>query len=169
MGFWDKVSDKDINNAKGSEGGEYLPPGNFVIQVLRCKEKTTRGKEEAFIAELLVVESDNENMPVGKMPALFIKDIPEFPELALGNVADFIRAGLVSMSEQHDEECPPVDEIELTKELGKSVTGTDNLLAGVFLTAYAYNKKTRKDKDFTRYKWSTPPNLAELVTAATLE
>jgi hypothetical protein len=166
MGFWDKVSDEEINNAEGSKGGEYLLPGNYVVQIQRCKEFTTREKDEAFIAELLVIESDNEKMPPGKKPALFIKELPKYPELYLGNVADFIRAGLASMAEQHGEECPETEEIQLTKELGLSVTGTDNLLAGVYLTAYAFNKPTREGKDFTRINWSTPPNLAEILAAA---
>lgn len=166
MGFWNKVTDEEVNNASTSGGGLYLLPGNYIVQILRCKEFTTRAKDEAFIAELLVIESDNEKMPAGSKPSFFVKQLPEYPDLALGNVADFIRAGLQSLATQHGEDCPDIDDIELTVETGESVTGSDNLLAGVYLAAYAFNKKTKKDNDFTRIEWSVPDNLDEILAAA---
>jgi hypothetical protein len=166
MGFWDKITDNDINNARGTEGGLYLCPGNFTVQILRCKMIETKDKHEAFVAELNVLKSDTDELKADTQPSYYVDMDGKFPQLSLGNVADFIRAALASMAQQHGEECPPLEEIELTKALGESVTGVDNLLAGVYLNCFAFNKKTRAGSDFTRTKWSTPDNLTEILAAA---
>lgn len=166
MGFWDKVNDEEINDAHGTKGGLYLCPGNFIVQVQRCKMIKTRQKHEAFVGELLVIESDVEELPAGAKPSFYVDMDGKFPELSLGNVADFIRNGLASLARQHGEEHPPVEDIELTAAIGKAVTGADNLLAGVFLRAYAFNKKTREGNNFTRIDWSVPDTLNELLAAA---
>lgn len=164
MGFWDKVKDKDVNDASGTKGGLYISPGNFIFQVQRCKMIETRDKHDAFVGELLTIESDSEKLVAGDRPSYFM-DMDKFPELAMGNVADFIRAGLASLAAQHDEECPDMEDIELDAATGKAVTGSDNILAGVYLQCYAFNKPTKTGNNFTRTIWSVPENLDELLAA----
>lgn len=163
MGLWDNIKDKDINEATSTKGGVYLKPGNYTVRINRCRELETRAKKTAFIAELEVVESDNAECPVGYQPSFFCQEDPRYPQMALGNIADLLRAALASMAADGTKP----ESIELSKELAMSVTGEENLLAGTFVRVYVYNKKTKeKGNDFTHHSWSIPENLAELTAAA---
>lgn len=168
MGFWDRLEENDFNQARGTQGGLYFKPGNYLVQIQRCKMITTQQNHEAFVAEFKVIETDVEdpNLKPGAEPSYFVDMDGKYPELALGNVADITRAGLASLACMHGEEHPPIEQIELTKEVGKAVTGKDNLLAGVYLSVYAFNKPTREGNDFTRFKWRIPENIAELAAQA---
>lgn len=159
MGLWDNVSNKDMNDARSTKGGVYFKPGNYVVRVLRCKELVTRAKDEAFIAECEVLDSDNPECPVGQRPALYIEKNDAYPTLWLGNVMDFVRAGMSSMAVQAGDEAP--EKIELTKEIAEAVTGEENLLAGVILLVHAYNTVTKgKGANFTRFEWTVPDKAA---------
>ena len=156
-----------INTAKGSRGGLYIKPGNYIVRILRCRLVESFKKNKNFIAELLVVETDNEDLPVGAEPSFVINMDGEYPDLALGNVADFMRAGLASLADQHDEVRPDdLDEVEVDEEVADTVAGEDNLLAGVYLTAKAWNHETRKKTDFTRIKWGVPEDVKGLAKKA---
>ncbi len=162
MGVFSKIKD-----ARGSRGGLYIKPGNYVVKVMRCRMVDSFKGHTNFIAELQVVESDVEDLDVGSEPSFVINMEGEYKDLALGNVADFMRAGLGSLADRHGESRPAdLDEVDVDEEVADTVTGEDNLLAGVFLTAKAWNHETRKGKDFTRIKWGVPDNLKELVQAA---
>ena len=54
-----------MRDAKGSSRGTYLEPGVFVVEVEKCHIFRTRQKEDLFIVELLVRESNNEKHPKG--------------------------------------------------------------------------------------------------------
>lgn len=164
--FWDKMGDKEINESSGTKGGLYFEPGNYLARINRCRMIETREKHDAFVAEFEVLESDNEDRPVGCKPALFVDMDGKFPELALGNVTDFVRAGLACCAAQNGEEHPPIESIGLDKETMKAVTGEDNILAGTFIQIYAFNKPTREGRDFTRFDWSVPANIRELAASA---
>ncbi len=158
---------QNINNAKGSRGGQYIKPGNYTVKVMRCRMVKNYKKNTNFIAELLVVESDNDELGIGTEPSFVINLDSDYPDLALGNVADFMRAGLASLADQHNETRPSdIDEVPIDEETADAVAGEQNLLAGAFLTAKAWNHETRKGNDFTRIKWGVPENLGELVQAA---
>lgn len=158
----------NIKEARGTEGGLYLEPGNYLVQINRCKMIETHAGAPMFIAELLLLESDNEKLKVGSEPSYTVKFGGEYPKLALGNVADFMRACLASMADALGEERPEdISEVEIDEPTAEAITGEENLAAGVYLTCKAFNKKTKKDnKDFTRTKWGVPENLAELLANA---
>ncbi len=162
MGFWSTIGSEKIKNAKSTEGGLYLPPGNFVVQISKCKMIKTMEGADAFIAEFSVIESDVEKMKVGEQPSYYV-GFGKFPTLSLGNIVDFMRAGLASLAEAHGEEHPPISEIEVNEDVAEAITGTENILAGTYLAVYAFNKKTKDGGDFTRMKWSVPKNVAELA------
>ena len=162
MGVFSKIKD-----AKGSRGGRYIMPGSYVVQVMRCRMVDSFKGNTNFIAELLVVETDNDDLAVASEPSFVINMNSDYPDLALGNVADFMRAGLASLADQHDEGRPEdLDEVEVNEEVADTIAGEDNLLAGVFLTAKAWNHETRKGTDFTRIKWGVPDDVKALVKAA---
>jgi hypothetical protein len=168
MAFWDKVTKEQLKDARGTQGGLFFRPGNYLVQIQRCKMVETRQKHEAFVAETKVLETDTQdpNLQAGSEPAYFVDLDGKFPELAEGNMADFLRAALASFAHQNGEEHPPVDEITLTPEIGKAVTGEDNLLAGTYLQVHAYNKVTKEGKDFTKFRWRIPENLEERLAIA---
>lgn len=167
MGYW-KNREEKLGDARGTQGGLYFVPGNYIAQIQRCKMIETRDKDEAFIAEFKVLETDVEDVSLkpGAQPSYFVNMDGKFPALSLGNVADLMRAGLASLAEQHGEEHEPQDEIEITDDIADAITEEDNLLAGVFLKVYAFNKPTKEGKPFTRIKWSVPENLKALAAAA---
>lgn len=170
MSFWDKFNDEEINDTTGTEGGLYLKPGNYLVQIQRCKMIETRDKNNAFIAELKVAwtDTDDRDLQKGSEPSVFVNMDGKYPDVALGNVNDIVRAGLASMAAQHGQEHPPLKDIPLNKEVMKKVTGAKNLLAGVYLEVYAFNKPTREGKDFTRLKWKVPTEdtIAKMSAAA---
>jgi hypothetical protein len=163
MGLWDKVDSQELNGAESTQGGLYFKPGNFLVQVQRCKEFKDQQKHDIFIAEFKILDSDsdNPNLQVGAEPTFYVDMDGKWPKLALGNVADFMRAGLSSLAAQHEEDVPAT--IELTKEIGESVTGAENLLTGVLLQVNCYNKPTKAGGDFTMHKWRVPEKVAELA------
>ncbi len=167
-GFWDQQDAKKVKEAKSTKGGVYLLPGNYIIHVQRCKmievNPTKKVKDDAFIAEFKIIESDNPKLSAGVEASYYVDMTDtEYPDLSLGNVCDFIRAGYSSLLIQNGEESPPIEDIEVSVQDCKEVTGTENTIAGVFLRVVAYNKPTKAGKDFTRVNWSVPENLDELV------
>lgn len=162
MGVFSKIKE-----ARGSRGGLYIQPGNYIVKVMRCRLVDSFKGNTNFVAELIVVETDNESLSVGSEPSFVINMDGDYKDLSLGNVADFMRAGLASLADQMDEQRPDdLDEVEIDEEVADTVAGEDNLLAGVHLTAKAWNHETRKGTDFTRIKWGVPDNVKELARAA---
>jgi len=158
----------NINEAHGTEGGLYFGPGNYVVRINRCKMVESHTGAIMFIAETTVIESDNETLKKGMEPAYTVKMGGEYPKLALGNVADFMRAALASMADALGEDRPEdIADVEVDEAIADAITGEENLVAGVFLTLKAFNKVTKKtQKDFTRTKWGVPENLPALLANA---
>jgi hypothetical protein len=158
----------DIKEAKGTEGGNYFEPGNYVVQIQKCKEGKTRSDKPFFAAECRIMESDNEEAKPGSLVSFFVL-FDEYPELSLGNVADFMRAGLASYMVQNGIDDVPEDHnaIELDEATADEISGEENLLAGVYMNCFAFNKKTKGGNDFTRFKW-TPirKDQVEAIAAA---
>lgn len=173
MSFWNKLQDDkvDINEAKGTEGGLYLIPGNYKVEVQRCKMIKTRERHDAFVAEMKVLWTDVESQSLkpGSMPSYFVDMDGKFPELALGNVADFARVGLASLAAKYGKDVPPLEEIPLDTDTMNKITQAKNLLAGTILEVNAFNKPTREGKDFTRLKWKVPVDAKELYAASDSE
>jgi len=161
MGYWDN---KDINSASGSRGGLYLAANaNFVVEVQRCQMIKKRNGDNCFIAELKVLQTDceDEKMKPGSLPAFFVNMDGDWPDLSLGNVADFMRAGLACMAEMVGEDHDDIEDIEVSPDVADSITEEDNLLAGTIMGVYTF---TKEGKTFTNHRWSIPDNLNDFVT-----
>lgn len=151
-----------LKEASATKGGLYLQPGNYTVQVQRCKmQDAWQGNRKWFIVELRVMETDNENAKVGSEPSWMVELPGKYPSLALGNIKAFLHAAYSALAEADDTEAPDEDDID--EDAADDAVGEDNPLAGVFLNAAAFNKKTKEGNDFTRVKWSVPANLEELV------
>lgn len=154
--FWDNIDDHS-----GTDGGEYFTEGEFFVKIIRCKEIDTAGDgfkgAHAFVAECEVLESDSEKTKVGSHPALFVDMESDWPKLAKGNIADFMRAGLASVAEAMGEEAEKDENgrVIISKELAMMIKGEDNILAGAFLTVRCWIKITKKKKvPFTMHEWN---------------
>lgn len=54
-----------VNKAKVTGGGVYLEPGDYVLKVEATKGIQTRGKGPMFVADFVVVESNNDKFLPG--------------------------------------------------------------------------------------------------------
>lgn len=141
----------DIKGKSGTEGGNYFVPGNYVVRIEKCKQGKTRSDKPFFAAECRILESDTEDLKVGSTASFFVL-FDEYPELSLGNVADFMRAGMSSYFVQNKMD-PPGD-FEIDEEIAEEISGEENILAGTLISVEAFNKKTKAGNDFTRFKWT---------------
>jgi hypothetical protein len=152
----------NIKGAKGTEGGNYFVPGNYVVRIERCKQDKTRMNKDFFAAECRILASDTEDLKVGSTASFFVL-FDEYPELSLGNVADFMNAAMKSYFAQNSMQMP--EGFEVDEEVADEISGEENILAGTLIAVEAFNKKTRADTDFTRFKW-TPMTKAEMAKYA---
>ena len=142
MGLFGGIEDKDATMSP-----IYFLPGAYIVEVIKCFVMTSRKKDDLFIVELLIVESDNEE----RKPETKASWCVNFKQdAALGNIKGFVAAcnGI-----------KPVDKdkvnAEITEDLCEyAVDEKDNPLAGVRLKLVCYNKETVKEKkDFTVHIW----------------
>jgi len=154
--FWESIGADKLRKAHSTEGGLYISPGTYLLEIQRCKMIETLAQEKAFIAEFKVIESDNPVLQAGAEPSYFVNMEGKYPDLSLGNVTDFMRAGLAAAALEEGVEAPPAAETVIDPEIATSITGESNVLAGVKIECYAFNKPTKAGKDFTRFKWRVP-------------
>lgn len=144
---------KGIGSKTGTKGGNYFGPGSYLVQIDRCTAGEGSFSKKKFVAaECTVLETDVEGLKVGT-PKNFLVMVDKFPELALGNIADFFRAGLAAKATALGHPTRP-EEIDLTDEDADDICGEENILAGVRLKLFAYVKETRTGKPFTVHQWS---------------
>lgn len=82
-----------IENAKSTEGGNYLRPGIYDVEVVRLSVGQTRKGVNFFAADLRILGSNNTDHRVGEVANWFVgfdKDA------ALGNVKSFAVSALSS-------------------------------------------------------------------------
>lgn len=151
----------NIKNQRGTQGGVYFTPGLYVAKINRVKLGETRKKEDFFVVECEIVESDSDERKPGSTVSWMVMFKHD---AALGNIADFIRAGLWAYAVQNEQEPAAEDfnDIEIDEESADEVTSEDNPFAGLLMKVEATNIKTRAGKDFTVVKW-TPPTAEELA------
>jgi hypothetical protein len=156
-----------LGKAKSTQGGNYIKPGNYLLQIKAVKEqKSEFGNRKFFIAEVRVVESkktDPEIEPNGvdTEPSWLVELPGKYPELALGNIKNFLLAAYGSQAEAEGEDAPGEDDID--EAAAEAAVDEDNPLEGTYIAAQAFQKKTRGGGDFTRINFSIPPNAAELA------
>lgn len=142
-----------INEARGSRSGVYFTPGNYLVEIICCKEIETRQKVKAFVAETNILWSNTEERRKGSECTYYVG---MDKEPALGNVADFLRTSMASLA-THEKNIPTLpDSVQITEEDVLMVYGEQNPLSGVKLWLTAFNKPTKKGTDFTRHIWKVP-------------
>ncbi len=138
-----------IGEAKYSEGGVYLKPGVYRLQVIACKYLKTRTGKDAFVVECKILESTEPSLlPGGICSWMVTLD----KEPALGNIKQFLQSILAC------------DEGQIDETVVEAAIGPTNPLANRIVRASAVNIKTKANRDFTKVKFMT--DSAEGAAAA---
>jgi hypothetical protein len=134
-----------IGEAQVGQGGVYFLPGEYVVEVVKCFTMRSRKREDLFIVECLIKESDNNERRAGSK-ASWVVNFKQ--DAALGNIKAFVAAcSGISPSNQK-----AVDE-QVDEESCEYAVDDDNPLAGTMLRLSAVNKITRAGNDFTLHLW----------------
>lgn len=154
----------------GTEGGVYFVPGNFRIRVTKVIDKTSWNGVRNFIVSTEIVQvyglkDPKEALVVGEKPANVIK-FDKFPDLAKGNMFDFMRIGLAAKAafEAGRKLEPTPAGIVLDGATCREITGEDNILVGVELDVYAFRKKP-ETSNYTTVQWSVPKDALAIGQA----
>ena len=134
-----------IEEAQVGQGGVYFLPGKYVAKILKCITLKSRKREDLFIVECEVVESDVPERKPGTR-ASWIVNFKQ--DAALGNIKGFIAAanGINPGTEDLVRE-------EVDSEVCEYSVSPENPLAGILIRLVAVNKKTRAGGDFTLHLW----------------
>jgi len=149
-----------MSAAVPTQGGLYFEVGNHVVKVNRIKySQSDLNQKEWYIVETVILQSDT--MQVGCEPSWLIEVPGKYPALSLGNIKGFLLAAFGSYAKINGTEPPTPSDIGEAET--KWSFSEENPLAGVVVTAKAFNKKTREGNDFTRIKWGLPENVEGYV------
>jgi hypothetical protein len=148
-----------IKDAKYSEGGVYIVPGVYRLQVVACKQIRTRTQKDAFVAEFKVLESSTPERPPGSAVSWMLTFDKE---PAMGNLKQFLGVALKHIN-------PAVTEDQIDESVCEYVVSAANPLGGiaanpaavpptpaitpVIVRCSAANTKTKANRDFTKCKF----------------
>lgn len=131
-----------IAGAKYSEGGVYLKPGVFRLEILAVKYIKTAphsGSKDAFVVEFKVIESSNPDLLPGSLPSWMVT-LDKAP--ALGNIKQFLTTAVEDATDE-----------AITEAAVEYVVSPAQPLKGVIVRASAVNIKTKANRDFTKVKF----------------
>ena len=150
----------NIGKAKvwGKQGRYFPPGGEFKLKVLRTYTIRTRNKGDAFIADFEVLESDHDDVEVGKVYNWYQGMQDE--DIAFSSIKGFMLA-LLGIDDEDEEEMEEFDEKlpKLMEEAGSDHWNTqkaepeDHPLHGQTVALSTSHKTTKDDKDFTVHDW----------------
>ena len=147
MGVFSKMKE-----ARETQGGLYLAPGNYLVEVKDVKQQASSvGNQIFYIVEMIILESDNDDLRVGMEPAWLVDMTMKYQELALGNVKGFLRAAYGTMALAEGEEPPAADDIG-EDEAELSLQG---VLNGTKVYAKAFDITTKGGNNFTKVQWAS--------------
>lgn len=136
---------KGIKDAKANQGGLYFLPGTYKVEILRVSTMTSRKREDLFIVECEILESDCPDRKPGMRPS-WVVNLKQ--DAALGNIKGFVAAanGIDPSNSAEVDEHVDEDACEIA-------CSTDNPLKGTVMGLTCVNIKTREGNDFTLHKW----------------
>lgn len=133
---------KGIEKEKVVGGGQYITPGNYVLEVEEVKtfvSQKHRGRNY-FVAEFSVLSTTSPDYSPGSRVSWLVN---MDQDSALANVKGFAMALDADMSEE-----------DITQEGMDHLISSDNPAAGSKVKANAYTIKTKAGHDFTKLSWS---------------
>lgn len=133
-----------IENAKATEGGNYLPEGIFDIELVRIVvDKTRKGVPFMAVDFRILGSSCPEKVKIGSVWNWF-NGFDKEP--ALGNAKAFAFAVLSCSGK--------VDESEVTEEVMEEMCADGGIgVAGTKLKVQTTMTQTRANKPFTKHQW----------------
>jgi len=137
-----------IGKAKVTGGGEYFDKvGNFVVEIEVVKAIETQEKGPMFCAETIVVQSDNDEIPVGARRSYCSLANAKWGP---ANIKEFVvAANGLNAHEPKDEKAIDAKDWDAITEEAISET---NPLKGDKLLIVVYSKKTKAGTMGTRTK-----------------
>lgn len=137
-----------MNHATMSQKRPYLTEGNYRVRIDRMLFKATRGKGDALIAEVTVVESDNPAHPVGSQRSWY----QSFADKDIGGGAarEFTLAVLGYNPMGDPASFAAVD---TETALGQAVD-VGNTFAGREVLVACMQIMTKRNTPFTKHAWS---------------
>lgn len=141
-----------IEDAQVGQGGVYFLPGKYLVKVLKCITLKSRKREDLFIVECEILESDVPERKPGTK-ASWIVNFKQ--DAALGNIKGFIAAanGIDPGNESAVNE-------QVNMDICEYVVSDENPLAGTPVGLVCVNKKTRAGSDFTLHMWEPTQEAA---------
>ena len=142
-----------VDNAQMTMGGNYLQPGNHLLQIKACKAGQTRKRVDFFVVEFTVYQSDRPDYRPGT-PVSWMVTMDK--DAAPNNLKAF---GAVACGVQDNPE-------QITGDVIEYLASVQNPLAGRYIRAFAWNKPTGRGTPFTRVLWFSPDTGADAAESA---
>lgn len=127
-----------VREARISNSGVYFLQGLYTVEVQRVYMLTSRKREDFFVVESKILESDNAERRPGMTCTWMVK---MSQDAALGNIKAFVSAATDTPADEIDE-----DSCEL-------VVDDDNPLAGTVMKLEVVDITTREGNPFSLHKW----------------
>lgn len=138
MGMFD-----GIEKVSSTSGGAWLLPGQHLFKINALKQPSNLRAGNCFIAELEVVESNNQEYSPGQSVS-WIRNVTKHKEMALADIKGFLAAVANCEEEQ-------IDSAGATMAVSEQQP-----FAGHLIRCEAFNRPTRDGGEFTRTLWSHP-------------
>lgn len=136
-----------VEDATTSGGGVYFLDGIYEIEVERCFMMQSRKKDDLFIVECKILESDNDERRVGTH-ASWVVNLKH--DASLGHIKSFVGAANGIHPENEKDKLNE----SVTEEVCELAVDDSNPLAGTRLALEATTIKTKAGGDFTLHRWS---------------
>lgn len=130
-----------IESVTSNQGGQWLLPGQHLFEIGALKQPDNLYNGDCFIAELKVVETNNEKYDVGASVS-WIRNVDKHKELALADIKAFLAA--VAGCKEED----------IDAEGAAAAVGADQPFAGKLVRCEAFNRRTKAGGEFTRTTWT---------------
>ena len=148
-----------IEDAKATQGGNYLKPGMYLCQILRISVGKTRKGVDFFAADLKVLGSNNETHGVGTVANWFVGFDKE---PALANCKAFAKAVLSNALPAGQE----FDEATITEEVMDGLCADNGTaIVGQKIQVQVVLVPTKAGGTFSRHLWFSE-NTTALKAAA---
>lgn len=138
MGMFD-----GIESVSSTQGGAWLQPGQHLFKILALKQPPNLRAGNCFIAELEVVETNNEDYSQGQSVS-WIRNVTKHKEMALADIKAFLAAVAGCQEEEID-----------SKGADAAVSDAQPF-AGHLVKCEAFNRATKDGGTFTRTLWAHP-------------
>lgn len=136
-----------VGSASYNEGGIFVQPGNYLVEVGEAKTGKTRKGRDFFVVQLKVLESDSPERPKGvTMSWMLMFDL----DATMGNIKHFISVCEAVASKS------PINLNAVDEASCEMVVSAEQPYEGEILALEAVNVKTQAGGVFTKCKFSVP-------------